>query len=80
MLDAGFTYGGLVAGLAAIGLWLRLAIRALPGFEALLARYEDEAEGARARGTPRFGAAGRLAARTTAVALLFSAIGYAIPD
>ncbi|GJD56516.1 hypothetical protein [Methylobacterium dankookense] len=77
MLDDSFTYGGLLIGLAALGLWLRLAIRALPTFETLLARYEHDP--APAEPWP-FGPATRFAARLTALALVFSAIGYAIPD
>jgi hypothetical protein len=79
VLDDGFTYGGLLIGLAALGLWLRLAIRAIPTFETLLARYEHDA-GPEEAGPMPFGPASRLAARVTALALVCSAIGYAIPD
>ena len=75
MLDDVFTYGGLLSGLAALGLWIRLAIRARPSFETLLARYEDEPGPVPRRADP----ASRLAVRATAVALAFCAIGYAIP-
>lgn len=74
MLDESFTYGGLVLGLAALALWTRFAVRALPSIETMIALYQDEAVDA----GPRSGL-GRLAACTTAAALTFSAIGYAIP-
>lgn len=76
MLDDSFTYGGLILGLAALVLWIRLAIRAVPSVETMIARYQGEAiatDAAPDRGL------GRLAACATAVALTFSVIGYAIP-
>lgn len=77
VLDDGFTYGGLVLGLGALALWLRLALRAVPSFETMLARYQDERVPADT--APPSGMS-RLAACATAMALTFSAIGYAIPD
>lgn len=77
VLDDGFTYGGLVLGLAALALWLRLASRAVPNFETMLARYQDERVPS---DTAPPSGLGRLAAGATALALTFSAIGYAIPD
>ncbi len=74
MLDDSFTYGGLILGLAALVLWVRLAIRAVPNLETMMARYQGE----RTDAAPDRGL-GRLAACATAVALTFSAIGYAIP-
>ncbi len=77
VLDDGFTYGGLVLGLAALALWLRLASRAVPSFETMLARYQDERVASEI-GPPS--GLGRLAVCATAMALTFSAIGYVIPD
>lgn len=77
MLDEGFTYGGLLMGLAALVLWIRLALRAFPSVETMIARYQDEFDVPEARS---HGELGRIAACATAMALTFSAIGYAIPD
>ncbi len=76
MLDDSFTYGGLILGLTALVLWIRLAIRAVPSVETMMARYQAERVATDA--VPDRGL-GRLAACATAFALTFSAIGYAIP-
>ena len=90
MLDHLFTYSGELFSLAAFGAWLWLAMRAFPGLDALVARYEDDMGlGARAQkpvsvlGTGQFlrtAQLSRLAVSLTAIAVLFTAVGYAIPD
>jgi hypothetical protein len=77
VLDESFTYGGLILGLAALALWIRFALRALPSVETMIARYQDEPVAADARAHRGLA---RLAACATAVALTVSVIGYAIPD
>ncbi|AWN38252.1 hypothetical protein [Methylobacterium radiodurans] len=76
MLDDSFTYGGLILGLTALALWIRLALRALPSVETMIARYQDERI---VTESPSHGGMGRLAACATAMAVTFSAIGYALP-
>ncbi len=88
MLDAGFTYGGDLLGIAAILLWVWLAAAALPGLHRLVSRYEDDlqlGDGPKAW-RPKLGWLTQLsrpeqaAFALTLVALVCQSIGFAIPD
>lgn len=88
MLDAGFTYGGDLLGIAAIALWVWLALAALPDLSRLVSRYEDDLQlgsGAAAR-RPILGWLTQLSRPEQAafalslVALVCQSIGFAIPD
>lgn len=88
MVDAGFTYGGDYLGIVAIGLWVWLAVSALPTLASLVSRYEDDRQLGAAPITrrPILGWLGQLsrpeqaACALTIVALVFQTIGFAIPD
>ena len=84
MLDDTFTYGGVVVSLAAFGVWLWLALRAIPSFEAFVKGFDDELhlsdtaeERARAA---RWHRVRQAAVALTAAAALCLSIAYAIPD
>jgi len=84
MLDDAFTYGGGVASLFAVGVWLWLARRAFPSFESFVKGFDDELRlGAspeeRARNA-RWYQVRQAAVALTAVAALCLSIGLAIPD
>jgi hypothetical protein len=84
MLDDVFTYSGELFSLAAFGAWLWLGMRAFPGLDILVARYEDDlrlgAATRRPAAAQRIGRLSRVAVSLTAIAVIFSAVGYAIPD
>ncbi len=42
MLDDAFTYGGWACSLVAVGVWLWLARRAFPSFDAFVKGFDDE--------------------------------------
>ena len=84
MLDDAFTYGGWACSLVAVGVWLWLARRAFPSFDAFVMGFEDELQlGAsseeRARAA-RWHQVRQAAVALTAVAALCLSIGFAIPD
>ena len=84
MLDDTFTYGGWAASLIAVGVWLWLARRAFPSFEAFVKGFDDELHlGAspeeRARAM-RWYQIRQAAVALTAMAALCLSIGFAIPD
>ncbi|SDN67137.1 hypothetical protein SAMN05216360_11084 [Methylobacterium phyllostachyos] len=84
MLDDAFTYGGWACSLVAVGVWLWLARRAFPSFEAFVRGFDDELQlGAsceeRARHA-RWYQVRQAAVALTAVAALCLSIGFAIPD
>ena len=84
MLDDAFTYGGGIASLIAVGIWLWLARRAFPSFEAFVKGFDDELHlGAspeeRAR-TARWHQVRQAAVALTVVAAVCLSIGLAIPD
>jgi hypothetical protein len=84
MLDDAFTYGGWTFSLIAVGVWLWLARRAFPSFDAFVKGFDDELQlGAsceeRAR-SARWHQVRQAAVALTAVAALCLSIGFAIPD
>ncbi|MCJ2036802.1 hypothetical protein [Methylobacterium sp. J-068] len=84
MLDHIFTYSGEICSLAAFGMWLWLAMRAFPGLDVLVARHEDDmglgAAASKPAAAHHFGKLSRLAVSLTAIAVICTAVGYAIPD
>ena len=84
MLDDTFTYGGWAVGLIAVGVWLWLARRAFPSFDAFVRGFDDELNLSatpeeRAR-SARWYHVRQAAVALTAVAALCLSIGFAIPD
>ena len=83
MLDDAFTYGGGLLALAALGAWLRLAVRAVPSFDAFVRGFDDELRLGARRGPGRTEILlpmRQAAVALTAVAALCLSIACAIPD
>jgi len=84
MLDQVFTGSGEIFSLAAFAMWLWLAVRAFPGLDTLTARHEDDlrlgATASKPIGAEPMGKWSRVAVSLTVIAVIFSAVGYAIPD
>ncbi|QGY00758.1 hypothetical protein MMSR116_01680 [Methylobacterium mesophilicum SR1.6/6] len=84
MLDDTFTYGGWALGLTAVGVWLWLARRAFPSFDAFVRGFDDElglsATAEERAYCARWHQVRQAAVALTAVAALSLSIGFAIPD
>lgn len=84
MLDDAFTYGGEAFSVIAVGVWLWLARRAFPSFEAFVEGFDDEmhlsGSAETQAGTARWHRVRQAAVVLTAVAVLCLSIGFAIPD